>query len=196
MPSPADRPPTASSQLRRCLADACGRSVPADAPLALCLEHLALAAEWAADRDGATDVLPSPCRICGSRVGVRYPSGWICAVCEWRHGEIVDGELPPPRVDVVYYLRWQDRVKIGTTANPRQRFAAIRHEELLAFERGGRQLERRRHAQFAADRFTTGSEWFSLSPAILEHLEVLTADGRTPWEQHARWVSEALALRG
>jgi hypothetical protein len=60
----------------------------------------------------------------------------------------------------VYYLRLGERVKIGTTANPRHRFAALWHEEVLAFERGGRALERRRHAEFAVDRLGM-SEWFA-----------------------------------
>ena len=121
-----------------CLAEegTCPQPVPEGSPLALCERHLAVAADWAQRHDGVTDVLPDACRLCGSRVGVRYPSGWICAVCEWSVGQTVDGELPPARVDVVYYLRNGDRVKIGTTANPRQRFAAIWHEEVLAFERG------------------------------------------------------------
>ena len=140
-------------------------------------------------------MLPHPCLVCGSRLGVHYPSGWLCAVCEWRQGETVDGELPPPRVDVVYYLRFKDRVKIGTTANPRQRLGAIWHEELLAFERGDRALEGRRHEQFAADRFA-GSEWFTLSPALAEHIAVLAAGVDDPWQFYARWMSEALAARG
>jgi hypothetical protein len=170
--------------------------VPSEAPLELCELHLTLAADWVQRSEGITDVLPTACRACGSRLGVRYPSGWICAVCEWRVGDVVDDELPPPRVDVVYYLRFEDRVKIGTSVNPRQRLARIWHEELLAFERGGRALEQRRHVQFAADRYTSSSEWFRLSPAILEHLAVVTAGGEDPWELHARWVSEAVALRG
>ncbi|MCH1990978.1 hypothetical protein L7Q18_32435, partial [Achromobacter xylosoxidans] len=112
----------------------CGGGVSVDAPIALCARHLAIAAEWAESEYGVEDVLPSPCRLCGARTGIRYPSGWLCAVCEWRHGDIVDTELPPPRVDIVYYLRFADRVKIGTTANPRQRLAAIMHEEVLGFE--------------------------------------------------------------
>ncbi len=177
-----------------CLADGCGAPAANGAPLRLCERHLALAAEWA-ERDGATDVLPSPCLLCGSRLGIRLPSGWLCAVCEWRVGEVVDAELPPPRVDVVYYLRFDDRVKIGTTMNPKQRFGAILHEELLAFEPGGRALERRRHAQFGNDRFGS-SEWFQLSPAIREHVARLGAGVDSPWDAYARWVSEARALRG
>jgi hypothetical protein len=144
--------------------------------------------------DGLVDLLPSPCLACGSRLGVSYPSGWLCAVCEWRHGEVPDSDVAPPRVDVVYYLRQGDRVKIGTTANPRQRFGAIWHEEVLAFERGDRRLEQRRHEQFASDRFA-GSEWFHLTPAIAAHIDVL-AGGRDPWDVYARWLSEAVALMG
>src|SRR3712207_998868 len=143
--------PVAAPVQRRCLAGggSCRAAVAADAPLELCEQHLAVAADWAQRTFGVADLLPSPCRACGSQVGVRYPSGWICGICEWRVGDVVDDELPPPRVDVVYYLRYGDRVKIGTTGNPRQRLAAIWHDEVLAFERGDRRVERRRHAQFA-----------------------------------------------
>lgn len=178
-----------------CMVDGCDAPAERDAPVTLCGRHLAAAADWSDREYGVTDVLPAPCRICGSRLGVRWPSGWLCAVCDWRHGEIVDDELPPPRVDVVYYVRFDDRVKIGTTANPRQRLAAIRHDELLAFERGGRSLEQRRHAQFAVDRFPR-TEWFRLSAGILAHVDILGAGVDDPWLQHARWTSEALALRG
>jgi len=182
--------------MTRCLVGTgCGGEVDPASPVALCALHLALAADWAARAEGLTDLLPSPCAACGSRVGIRYPSGWICAVCEWRVGETVDDGLPPPRVDVVYYLRHGDRVKIGTTSNPRQRFAAIWHEQLLALERGDRRLEQRRHAQFAADRFE-GSEWFRMSRPLRTHIASVARGVDDPWDLHARWMSEALALRG
>lgn len=161
----------------------------------LCERHLAAAGDWCDAEYGATDVLPSPCVLCGSRLGVRHRSGWLCAVCEWRHGDIPDDELPPPRVDVVYYLRYADRVKIGTTANPRQRFGAIWHDEVMAFERGDRALEQRRHAQFAADRYER-TEWFRLSDALRAHIATVAAGIDDPWSRHARWMSEAIALRG
>ena len=145
-----------------------------------------------ADHDAQS--LESPCRVCRSRSGVRTPSGWACAVCGWRVGEYIDPGLPLPRVDVVYYLRLDERVKIGTTGNPRQRFAALRHEELLAFELGDRTVERRRHGEFADDRLGT-SEWFALTPRLRAHIETL-ADGRDPWHVHARWLADALAARG
>jgi hypothetical protein len=168
--------------------------VPADAPVALCELHLAIAGDWAGSAYGVTDVLPSPCRLCGSRLGITYPSGWICATCEWRHGELLDGELASPRVDVVYYLRYADRVKIGTTSNPRQRFAAIWHDDLLALERGDRRLEQHRHGQFADERFGR-TEWFDYSERLRVHIETV-GGGAEPWDAYARWVSEATALRG
>ncbi|MFG6476882.1 GIY-YIG nuclease family protein [Microbacterium sp. P06] len=178
-----------------CLVDGCCVPAAPGAPVALCERHLAAASDWSSREHGVTDLLPSPCRVCGSRLGVHWVSGWTCAVCEWRHGEIVDGELPPPRVDVVYYLRFDDRIKIGTTANPRQRLAAIWHDEVLAFERGDRTLEQRRHAQFAEERFER-TEWFRLTPRLRAHVDTVAAGGSDPWALHARWTSEALALRG
>ncbi len=178
----------------RCVIPDCSRAAAPQAPVPLCDEHLAVAADWFTRENGLVDALPSPCLACGSRLGVHYPSGWICAFCEWRYGEVPDSDVVPPRVDVVYYLRHGDRVKIGTTASPRQRFGAIWHEEVLAFERGDRRREQRRHEQFAADRFP-GSEWFHLTPALAAHIDVL-AGGRDPWDVYARWLSEAIALSG
>jgi hypothetical protein len=173
--------------------DGCRGPVPADAPLSLCERHLAVAADWAASVYGSVDALPAPCRLCGSRLGIRYPSGWLCATCEWRHGDLVDGELAPPRVDVVYYLRYADRVKIGTTSNPRQRFAAIWHDDLLALERGDRRREQQRHAQFAEERFGR-TEWFEHSEALQAHIDDVRG-AVEPWDAYTRWVSEAIALQ-
>lgn len=177
-----------------CLVPDCGEPAATGALVALCADHLALAVDSAA-AIGCEDALPSPCPACASRLGVRYPSGWLCAQCEWRHGEQPDADLPPPRVDVVYYLRFDERFKIGTTANLRQRLAAIRHHELVALERGDRLRERMRHAQFARTRHA-GTEWFAPSPELAAHLEMLRAGIDDPWAQLARWRSEAAALRG
>ena len=100
-----------------------------------------------------------------------------------------DADLPRPRIDVVYYLRYDRRVKIGTSMRPRQRLASIRHDELLAFERGGRTVERRRHLEFAEAR--EGGEWFTLTAPLRAHIAGLSSGG-SPWELYARWLSEAL----
>jgi hypothetical protein len=173
---------------------ACGRPA-GDSPFPLCTAHLAAVLEWGEAELGLTDALQVPCRACGSRLGIRYPSGWICAVCEWRVGDVPDGELPAPRVDVVYYIRFGDRIKIGTTANPRQRLARLWHDDVLAFERGDRLVEHRRHQQFAAERLGR-SEWFSPSPALGQHIAGLAAGVDDPWARYTRWVAEAAALRG
>ncbi|WP_127820500.1 GIY-YIG nuclease family protein [Microbacterium sp. CPCC 204701] len=186
-----------NGSIRHCLAsgDGCRGAVPRGAPVSLCEGHLTMASDWADAEHGVADVLPSPCLLCGSRLGVRYRSGWLCATCEWRHGDLPDAELPPPRVDVVYYVRFGERVKIGTSSNPRLRLAAIWHDELLAFERGGRALEQRRHAQFAGDRFSR-TEWFRLSDGIARHIDAMAAGVDDPWALHARWMSEAVAAHG
>jgi hypothetical protein len=175
-----------------CVIPGCGAGVEARAPLALCTTHLLDAHDFVAREVGATDVLPSPCLACGSRLGVRYPSGWLCAHCEWRVGAVPEPGAAPPRVDVVYYLRYRDRIKIGTSATPRARIAALPHDEVLAFERGGRELEQRRHAQFAGLRMPR-TEWFRVGDELLAHLAVVAAD--EPWGRYERWLSAELALR-
>lgn len=177
---------------------ACRNAVADGSPIPLCVHHLLVAAEFAATEvmgTGVEDVLASPCVLCGARLGVRYPSGVLCAVCEWRVGEVPDSDIAPPRLDVVYYIRFQDRIKIGTSSNPRGRLAALWHEELLAFERGDRHLERRRHEQFAEHRLGR-SEWFTSHPALDAHIDILSAGVDDPWRLHLRWMSEAVAARG
>ena len=174
---------------------ACPGPVDADAPLNLCAEHLLAAYDWVARDVGVTDLLQSPCVACGSQVGVRYPSGWICAECEWRVGDVPDDELERAPVEVVYYIRFRDQIKIGTSTNPRLRLASLPHDEVLAFERGGRLLERRRHVQFAAHRFP-GTEWFAVHDALLAHIAELSIGVDDPWTEYGRWVSRRLAARG
>ncbi len=94
----------------------------------------------------------------------------------------------------MYYLRFRDRIKIGTSANPRARLAQLRFDDLLAFERGDRATEQKRHAQFAASRFV-GSEWFRDSAELSAHISALAAGVDDPWDQYKRWLSEVLALR-
>jgi hypothetical protein len=133
--------------------------------------------------------MPGPCVLCGAEVGIRRRDGWHCRVCEWRVGDAPDPDLPRPQVEVVYYLRYADRIKIGTSGRPRQRLAAIWHDELLGFERGGRALEQRRHREFAHLR--EGGEWFTSAPELLAHIRSVAA-ADDPWQAYARWTSEAL----
>ncbi|PRB15627.1 hypothetical protein [Microbacterium sp. MYb62] len=133
--------------------------------------------------------LPGPCALCGGARGIRRDGAWCCASCEWRYGDAPDPDLPLPRVDVVYYIRFGRRVKIGTSRRPRQRLASIRHDELLAFERGGRPLEQQRHSDFASIR--EGGEWFTFTDELRSHVIALRRRGE-PWPLYGRWLSEAL----
>ncbi|AWB94318.1 ATPase [Agromyces badenianii] len=172
----------------------CPAPVEPGAPLDLCTRHLLEAYDWVARGVGETDLMPGPCPVCGSWVGVAYPSGRICANCEWRVGDVPDLEVADPRVDVVYYLRYRDQIKIGTSGNPRLRVASLPHDEVLAFELGDRLVEQRRHAQFAARRFA-GTEWFAVHDELLAHIAELRLGVADPWQQYDRWVSRRLAAQ-
>ncbi|WP_344009991.1 GIY-YIG nuclease family protein [Microbacterium natoriense] len=133
--------------------------------------------------------LPGPCELCGGLRGTRREGSLICADCGWRYGDAPDPDLPLPAIEVVYYLRYDRRVKIGTSRRPRQRLASIRHDELLAFEQGGRALEQQRHREFALVR--EGGEWFTLTDEVRAHIAALRERGE-PWTLYARWLSDAL----
>lgn len=143
--------------------------------------------------------MPQPCRVCGGRAGSRRSdtaSGlrqWHCDRCGWLLGDAPDADLPAPLVAVVYYLRFDARVKIGTSVRPRQRLAAIRHDELLAFEPGGRDLEQQRHREFAE--FREGGEWFTLRGAVAAHIDILRAAAPDPWAAYDRWRGDAYRAR-
>ncbi|QNE45629.1 GIY-YIG nuclease family protein [Glaciihabitans sp. INWT7] len=182
--------------MTQCVADdrgPCRSEADPAAPLGLCREHLLVAHDWVVQTVGVTDRLPSPCLACGSRLGVRYPSGWLCAICEWKVGDLPDQDASTLRVDVVYYILFRGRIKIGTSGNPRSRLASLPWEEVLAFERGDRLVEQRRHLQFASHRIPR-TEWFERHDALLQHIDELQAGVDDPWAQYALWVSRRVAL--
>jgi hypothetical protein len=135
------------------------------------------------------DPLPSRCRVCGSEVGARRDDVWYCGRCGWRLGDAPDADIPRPRVDVVYYLRYRQRVKIGTSATPRRRLTAIMHDELLAFEPGDQRLEQQRHREFADLR--EGGEWFTLTGPLTAHVDAIRAEVGEPWAAYDHWLGEA-----
>jgi len=178
-----------------CALPGCEAPAEAGSPLQLCTRHLFAAYDQVSGDVGVTDVLPQPCAACGSRVGVRYPNGWVCAICDWKVGEMPDDDPVPQRVDIVYYLRVGETIKIGTSGNPRGRFTQLWHDELLAFERGGRPVEQRRHKQFGEFRHAR-TEYFAPHPALDRHIAELREGVDDPWQQYSFWVSQAIALRG
>lgn len=78
---------------------------------------------------------------------------------------------PAARESVVYYIRFADRIKIGTTTDLIGRLESLPCDELLATEPGGAEVEKGRHMQFA-EHWITG-EWFRPMPEIMRHVEKL-----------------------
>jgi len=82
------------------------------------------------------------------------------------HREAVD----PNSTGYVYYMRINGRIKIGYTANLRQRSRNYPPgTELLAVEPGTRELEKRRHDQFVRS-LAQGREWFAESDDLIAHI--------------------------
>lgn len=74
---------------------------------------------------------------------------------------------------VVYYVRIGENIKIGWTANLKQRMTTIMPDEILATEPGEEQLERLRHQQFAHLRVPPGRERFRPESELLDHIKML-----------------------
>lgn len=91
------------------------------------------------------------------------------AMCEERIRKAAE------RPEIVYYIRFGDRVKIGTTKDLAQRLKAIPHDEVMATEPGGPYVEQQRHKQFEHLQVRKGAhrEWFDLTPELAEHIAVV-----------------------
>lgn len=71
--------------------------------------------------------------------------------------------------NVVYYIKFRDRVKIGTSGNLKRRWTELVAAEMLyGFEFGAHTLEHRRHRQFA--QYRTVGEWFEDNSHIRAHV--------------------------
>lgn len=93
-----------------------------------------------------------------------------------RNRDTAEAKRKADATGAVYYVRLTgDRVKIGFTTNLASRLASYRArpEDLLAVEAGPRELEGRRHRQFAADRIDKRLEDFTLSEALTAHIASL-----------------------
>lgn len=75
---------------------------------------------------------------------------------------------------IVYYLRIGDRIKIGFTTNLSQRLNGLRLDAsaVLVTEPGGRDVEARRHREFADERYGRRED-FAPSDRLLAHIERL-----------------------
>ncbi|MDX2528038.1 GIY-YIG nuclease family protein [Streptomyces europaeiscabiei] len=84
---------------------------------------------------------------------------------------------------VVYFIRFQNTVKIGRTTNVKRRLEALATAapgaELLATEPGWARRERLLHSKFAF--YRTAGEWFALGPGLVDYINKLRkAAGQPP----------------
>ncbi|MFI6228614.1 GIY-YIG nuclease family protein [Micromonospora echinospora] len=166
----------------------CGKTAPEDSPIPACLEHLAEAWSYCQDRifKQKQALLPQAQEERNQRIA----SGLLDYIEEARK----DAEqlAQDPEIDdhtsVVYYLRFADRIKIGYSRNLGSRLIAIPHDELLVVEPGAREVERRRHEQFAKQRIK--GEWFTITDDLMQHIETLRVRHAERHKERDRIVRE------
>lgn len=95
----------------------------------------------------------------------------VLAVPEPRHDP-----LPPIRTKkdgFVYFIRFNDRIKIGYSTNVKRRLESLPHHEVLAVIPGTTEEERRCHAAFAHLRDI--GEWFRIGQDLLDFINDVKA---------------------
>lgn len=95
------------------------------------------------------------------------------------------------KFSVVYYLRFADRIKIGTTSDLPERLREIPYDELVAIEPGSHGTEHLRHVEFARHRIATPSarEWFVAAPDLIAHMRNVVATWGDPKRAYVKWVA-------
>jgi len=89
------------------------------------------------------------------------------------------GRSKPPAAEnpmrnkwVIYYIRFGDRIKIGSSRDVAKRLKNLPWDEVLAFEAGLPSEERRRHRMFDEARIDGQREWFRADhQPLLDHIE-------------------------
>ena len=111
--------------------------------------------------------------------------------------EVAKAELRQDRDGFVYYLRVGERIKIGYSVDVKRRMRDYPPgSELLAVEPGDRELETKRHQQFAGSR-TDGREWFRPTADIFELVhEIVSVHGEPKrFAHHYRRNTEPVKVR-
>lgn len=83
--------------------------------------------------------------------------------------------------NAIYYIRFRDAVKIGTSTNVAGRLADLPWEEVMALEPGGLAMEKLRHTQMQAHRLQ--GEWFELSDEVRGLIESVQ-------ESNVQWLAD------
>lgn len=142
-------------------------SIP-DAEFPICLKHARAAHDTYADLIGDR---PSPEQL------IEFAMGEWRKIYGDRLREPVRNDPPVKRDPFVYYVRIADHIKIGYSTRLRQRLRDLRvdPDALMAAEPGGRDLERRRHLEFAEERIGRRED-FHPSGRLLAHIEAVRAE--------------------
>lgn len=112
------------------------------------------------------------CPVCHRRnlVGPGVPfacSNPHCWEDAWWDQPADDAGNPTARgTSWVYYLRFGDRIKIGTSASLKSRLSTLPYDEVIALEPGTIVQERARHQQFETLLVAGQREWFHEDPTI------------------------------
>ncbi len=173
----------------------CPNYVDPTAPINLCGPHFEQAFDWYRLNVYNPPIELVECELCGEVAGQPADSGYRCGHCGHKSADFAGARpenhdrpiasrqvIVEPKLELVYYLGFGDRIKIGTTTNLHGRIAQIPHDDVLAIEVGGYRLEHQRHAEFSEHRLT--GEWFAAAPGLLEHIERLKHPGG--WAKHLR----------
>lgn len=117
------------------------------------------------------------CLKCGAAVFAFVRSG-VRLVTPEVVGFEPETDPPLPRPHVVYYVALAGLIKIGTTGDLKERLHALPPiAQLLGVERGGYDVERERHQQFADLRVRPlnggQTEWFRDVPSLRAHIAKL-----------------------
>jgi hypothetical protein len=141
-----------------CIArDHCSGELVAGSPVALCAKHLREVYQFTQDI---------------------IAEGWDSAVRDYV-SDLHKTFKPPrsvtkqPRQGYVYFIQLGDRVKIGFTENPKQRFRDLPHEKIIGIVKGTRADEKGWHVMLADYRVV--GEWFVADPELLEVLHRVSA---------------------
>lgn len=82
---------------------------------------------------------------------------------------------------VVYYIRFRDAVKVGTSTNVGERLRNHPWEELIGIEPGGLKVEARRHNQFREARLD--NEWFEITESVRGQIDRINQDNADWYQQ-------------
>lgn len=98
--------------------------------------------------------------------------------------------------DRVYFLRMNDLIKIGYTAAIKQRVATLRATmvdpvELLHDIPGDRFSEEYHHWKF--EHLRRKGEWFEAAPELLDYIQSLKDQPRTPGEQPGTYIVDRVS---